>query len=295
MKLDARAEAVVDRVLAELDRGVVPWRKPWSTIGEPKSYTGHAYHGINILVLGMSGFNTPVWLTFNKARQLGGSVKKGEHGTPVILWKFIQAEKADGTDRTIPLLRVYTVFNLAQTEGVPEPGWYENQKAMNADECFTPDELCEKIAERYELSGGPKIAFGGERAAYSPAKDLVSMPEPKRFITPAEYYSTLFHELGHSTGHKNRLNRDTLVGHDDFGPGSYSKEELIAEMCAATLLCHAEQDDPRTMANAAAYCNHWLAALRANKDWLVNAGSAGRKAARFIIGDAEEHANEEAA
>lgn len=286
-------QLITDRIIERLEAGDVPWQKPWRG-GEPPQnlVTRKAYRGINVFLLTAAGFTSPYWLTYRQAESLGGHVKKGAKGYPVVFWKFLDymgagTETTAGADqdgggagtraRGIPFLRYYTVFNLEQCEGIRAP-----KAAAGADHRpFTPIEACERIVAG--MPNAPRIQHGEPQAYYRPGLDVVNMPARELFKGEEEYYSTLFHELTHSTGHESRLDRPTLTDACAFGSTNYSKEELVAEMGAA-FLCGVAGIENRTVDNSAAYLRSWLRRLRDDRKLLVQAAAQAQKAADYITG-----------
>jgi len=206
-------EMVTNRILEALENGTVPWRKPWvggTFVGSPVNLKSKkAYRGINVFVLGLQGFSSRYWATFKQAKDLGGSVKKGSKGTPVVFWKWIDKKEIDDDGNEVvadryPILRYYTVFNLDQIDGIADP---DAKDAAPSD--FNPIEACEKVVD--EMPQRPEIRHNEAQAYYRPDADFVNVPKPELFNVDAEYYSTLFHELTHSTGHADRLNRDGIT------------------------------------------------------------------------------------
>ena len=276
-------EALTDRIIATLESGVVPWRKPWKGgANAPQNRVSRRpYRGINSFILGISPYSLPYWVTFKQAKDLGGSVRKGEKGTPVIFWKFLDRPQPDGTVGKFPMARTYYVFNLEQTEGVkPLVADQEAKEPVQVD----PIAACDAIVAGFQ--GCPQIAHGGSQAYYRPSTDTVHMPDRSSFLGSTEYYSTLFHELGHSTGHSKRLDRDTLGGVHGFGDHSYSKEELVAEFTAA-FLCGEAGIAASTVENSAAYIGHWLTKLRNDKKMAIQAAGHAQRAADHILSKAE--------
>src|SRR5262245_1901763 len=280
-------EAVTNRIIAALEEGTVPWEKPWISVrGEwPTSLqTGKPYRGVNVWLLSIEsmlhGYSSPYWVTFKQAKERGGNVAKGAKGTTVVLFKPIskEIENEDGEieEERFWLLRNYTVFNLDQTEGIEMP---EAEPLPDRD----PIAECEALVTGYLL--GPTIKHGGNRACYAPALDIVQMPKMGQFKDSESYYGTLFHELAHSTGHKDRLNRPELTTPLPFGSEDYSKEELIAEMSAAMLsgIAGIEVNVERH----AGYIDHWLKVLKGDKKFVVTAASKAQKASDRILGIAE--------
>jgi antirestriction protein ArdC len=269
-------EIVTERILAELEKGQVPWRKPWRTLPPANLISKKPYRGINVFLLALQGYGSQYWLTFNQAKQLGGNVRKGEHGTKIVFWRFdrYETETAEGEieEHKSAFLRYYTVFNLEQTEGL---------KALLALPPAFPIESAEAMAKGMP---NPPAFEQGSQAAYLPSTDTVTMPSRTAFESQAEYYSTLFHELTHSTGHAKRLAREGFDAPQRFGSESYSREELIAEMGSA-MLCGVAGIEQATLSNSAAYLNSWIARLKADSRLVVSAASAAQKAADYIRGE----------
>jgi antirestriction protein ArdC len=275
-------EQITDRIIILLTQGTVPWHKPWKArTGLPRNLVSQkSYRGINVFLLLAMSYESPFWLTFRQALQLGGSVRKGEKSCPVVFWKQTTVEdKKSGEPRKIPLLRYYHVFNVAQCDGInigTEP------VAESVHDIIMPDEIVAHMPQR------PVIKHGMTRAFYSPREDYVGLPARERFEQAEGYYATLFHELVHASGHESRLNRATLTEKAGFGSNPYCKEELIAEMGAAFLCGHAEIVE-RTIDNSAAYLKSWLEQLRNDKTLIVQAAAQAQKAADFILGNGPEN------
>jgi antirestriction protein ArdC len=272
-------QIIADRIMEQLGKGEIPWRKPWNTSGAtPKNYrTKKPYRGVNVFLLACRGYSSPYWLTFKQAKEKGGHVRKGEKGTPVIFWKIISKPGANEGDpeRHIPLLRYYTVFNVEQCEGIEAP---EHETPTFEHD---PIEEAERIVR--EMPERPSIEHDKQAAYYKPTPDTVGMPNRNTFEKVEEYYSTIFHELTHATGHGTRLAREGVVNATHFGSTDYSKEELVAEMGAAFLCGHCGIEQA-TLENSTAYIQGWLRKLRNEPKWVVLAAAAGQKAADFILG-----------
>lgn len=281
---------VTEQVITALQSGTVPWHKPWSTeVGLPTNLaSGKAYRGINPFLLGCAaaahGYGRPYWLTFKQAADRGGHVRRGERSSVVIFWKRLEQRRVSDpttgeevTERGPGMvLRYYNVFNVEQCEGIA----YPTSSAASND--WEPIEACEHIAARY-LAGGPSIHYGGDRACYSPRLDAVRMPERERFESAEAFYSTLFHELTHSTGHESRLARRDLLEFHAFGDASYSREELVAEMGAA-MLAGVAGIEQETVPQSASYLAGWLRVLRGDVRLVVTAAAQAQKAADLIRG-----------
>jgi len=283
-------EVITNRIIEKLEQGVVPWQKPWGEKAEgfPKNLiTKKEYRGVNIFMLVAAGYTNPFWLTYNQTKQLGGQVKQGERGWPVVFWKWLEvAAKEDSkketegrVPETVPMLRYYTVFNVEQCDGIEAP----KTAAPEARE-FTPIEICEQIVAGYPAA--PRIKHGEARAYYVPSADTINMPARELFKSTEEYYSTLFHEMTHSTGHQNRLNRKTLTDLCPFGSTNYSREELVAEMGAA-FLCGRTGIENKTIDNSASYLVSWLKQLKTDKTMMVMAAAQAQKAVDHILGRME--------
>ena len=283
---------ITARIVSALRAGVVPWHQPWNAAqGRPRNLiSGKPYRGINVWLLSGQG-GSPFWLTYRQAVQIGGHVKKGAKGTTVIFWKFMARKggEQDGQEDGEPdrkerseyiMARAYTVFNATQCE-LPAT-WAERARGGVPD--MAPAHTiaaCEKVVA--EMPRRPAITHGGSAAFYRQSVDQVTMPEPGSFEAPELYYSTLFHELTHSTGHAARLNRATLVDAVRFGDTNYSKEELVAEMGAA-FLCGVAGIANRTIDNSAGYVHGWLKKLRHDPRLLVQAAAQAQRAADYILG-----------
>jgi antirestriction protein ArdC len=278
-------EIITDRILDMLEQGTIPWQKGWRAAGAARNLASKkVYRGINQIILGCSGYSSPYWMTYKQAADKGGQVRKGEKSTPVVFWTWIDKRQPDQDDDTtakspgkIPLLRYYNVFNLEQIDGIEAPE--TDQPAAD----FTPIEHAEQIIAG--MPGRPTLDHGGDRAYYRPSTDHVQMPIREAFNSPEEYYSTVFHELAHSTGHVSRLARPGITSQTaHFGNHEYSQEELVAEFTAA-MLCGVAGIEQQTIENSAAYIQGWLKALQNDKKLAVIAAGQAQKAADLILGE----------
>lgn len=248
---------ILARIMEDLDKGVVPWRKPWchSPEGIVSHATGHQYSLLNCMLLDGPG----EYLTFNQARKEGGHVKKGAKSRRVFFYKPMQVKEKtedgeeEGVLRTIPVLQQFNVFHIDD---------------------------CEGVEAKYIGREGIAVSHEGGRAFYSPANDSVTLPKAGEFIDDPHYYSTLFHELAHSTGAPGRLDRDM---NGRFGDSSYAREELVAEITAAFVCGRLGLGTDDTVANSAAYIGHWKKALAKDPGAIVWAASRAEKAAKFIM------------
>ena len=268
--------AVTDRIITQMEQGIIPWQKPWVSNGKAVSHaTGKPYSLMNQMLLQRPG----EYITFRQCQEAGGKVKKGEKANMVVLWKWIEQEDEDtGEIKQIPFLRYYNVFHIDQCEGIA---------AKYATETTFPDgastvEYAQDII--YDYLGCEAVKLNhqeGDRAFYRPTTDEIVLPIRKQFVSTAEYYSTVFHELAHSTGHPSRLNRlDKVVA---FGSDVYSKEELIAEIGAAALVNHCGLESPTSFRNNAAYIQNWLNVLKGDKRFIVSAAGKAEKAINLIL------------
>jgi len=269
---------VTDRIIASLEAGPGEWSKPWKSLGVngmPRNGSSNRqYNGINVWLLALSGYSDARWYTFNQAKALDANVRKGEKGTKIVFWQFISEKDENGveTGKKIPLLRVFTVFNAQQIEGLPNV-----EKAPEVD----PTVGFEKAAEIVAALGAT-VSHGGDRACYIPSEDSIRLPEPGQFTNLAHYWSTTLHEIGHWTGHTSRLDRK--LG-NRFGSNEYAMEELVAEItsaftCAA-LGIEGELSHPE-------YINNWLKVLRGDKYAVFGAAREAQKAAAFILNGGSE-------
>jgi len=274
-------EMVTERIVSLLESGVVPWRKPWSgsrSVELPMNYvSSKAYRGINTFLLMCMGFSSRYWMSFKQAEEKGGHVRKGEKATPVIFWKRYETkDRKTGEDIEVPVLRYYNVFNLDQIEGVAAQ---DAPKPVNHD--FVPVDAAQSIIDA--MPNPPTITHGGVRAFYRSSEDLVTLPPQKLFEQPEEYYSTVFHELTHATGHEKRLNRRPSTEIRHFGDREYSQEELCAEMGSA-YLCAEAGISQCVIENQAAYIDGWLRVLKSDSKMVVVAAAQAQRAADFILG-----------
>ena len=271
-------DIITNRIILALENGVTPWKQSWNAAhGAPRNYRSkHVYQGINAFLLGMLQHEQPYYLTFNQARELGGCVRKGEKGMPVVFYKVSKKEDAKGKEKKVSILQYSTVFNISQIDGV---AWQLPELTQRE---HTPQQAAEQILAGY--AGGPRVHYAGSEPHYRTSTDTVTVPEAGNFHTPEDFYATLFHELAHSTGHAKRLDRATLTEKASFGSETYAKEELVAELGAAFLSNAAGLDLARTESSTAGYLANWLQALRNDKRLIISAASQAQKAANHILG-----------
>lgn len=274
---------VTDRILEELEKGIIPWKKPWvGASGAISHTTGKAYSLLNQLLLGKPG----EWLTFNQVSKEGGKVKKGEKARFVVFWKWLKKE-TDVLDENgkpvieeIPYLKYFNVFHVDQCEGI-KPRYNKPVSTFDADE------RAQSVLDDYIAREGIKTDTGNE-SYYRPSEDLIVLPPMARFEKLAEYYSTAFHEAVHSTGAAKRLSRDGVTGKIRFGSEDYSKEELVAELGASMLVNHVGLETDSSFANNVAYLAGWLEALKNDKRLIVSAAGKAEKAAKYILNEKDE-------
>jgi antirestriction protein ArdC len=293
-------EMINKEIIQLLEQGQIPWKMPWHKMGihNPVSLiTKKDYNGINSVLLMIQamrkGYMSKYWATYKQIAAYCGNVRKGETGSICIFWKFVDKPYTETLPNGkteekagYPVLRYYTVFNLDQVDNLdPSKIPADNKEEVNIIEETQKISLCESIYKNYK--GGPEVEHRYQRAFYSQDKDYINMPKFTSFESPHEYYSTLFHELVHSTGHESRLNR--LAKQDNyFGMHEYSKEELIAEVGSA-YLCQFTQISSETIENAGAYIKGWLTQLKNNKKWLIQAFGKAQKAVDHILKEKGDH------
>lgn len=279
-------EIVTNEIIAALEEDVVPWSKPWNSTPHKNLKNNYTYRGINQMLCEMYvqryGYEHPYWMTFKNVSDMGGKVKKGEKSHIVVLWRFIKSKETDANGEplnTFPILRYYRVFNIDQTEGIEIPD--EEVKKDN-----NPIKAAQEIIDNW--GDKPDIMHGGDMAAYNPMLDVIHMPKLNDFVDSPAYYTTLFHESVHATGHKDRLAREEITKATiTFGDTDYSREELVAEIGAAMLAAHTGID-PSTKERSKAYVKHWLKALKNDKKMVITASSRAQKAVEHIVGDSDE-------
>ena len=271
-------QIITDRIIGSLEKGTVPWQKPWGGKEQhPKSLvSGKDYRGINTFMLSQAGYESPYWLTYKQAQDRGGHVKLGETGLPCVYWNWFEKKNNDtGELDKIPFLKYYTVFNASQCEGVNYP------KVEYPDRTHTPIEACERVVSG--MPNPPEIRYDSAGASYSPLEDSVRLPSKGSFHNPEFYYSSLFHELVHSTGHKSRLARSGIVEGCGFGSDLYCREELVAEMGASFLAGYTGIEN-KVLDNSTAYIDSWLSRLENDNKLVVTAGAQAQKASDYILG-----------
>lgn len=279
-------EIVTEKIIAQLQAGEIPWRKPWRDVGPARSLASKKfYRGINHFLLDATKYASPYWLTYRQAGEFGGNVRAGEKSTLIVFWKTNPKASAAKDDAGEPadtwryMLRYYRVFNLEQCENLPEKVLAKLPKPRTAPS--DPIEAAERIIAGYP---NPPTFDRGKFAGYAPELDRIMLPARELLLSPEEYYSTAFHEIGHSTGHKSRLSRPAIGNPEaTFGTALYAREELVAEMTSA-FLCGRAGISPAVIENQAAYIQGWLKNLRGDSRLVVMAAAQAQRAADFVLG-----------
>ena len=274
-------EMVTARIIAELERGSIPWQKPWTGVrsGAYNRITKKPYSIINQIILKYSG----EYATFKQWTDLGGHIRKGEKSEIVVFWKIYQKEetneeRGEKEVRKIPVLKYYNVFHISQVEGVKplEVPFREVEPIEEADKIIT------MYVNREHLDFKE---LPSNKAFYSPSNDRVVVPMKEQYENINEYYSTTFHELTHSTGHKSRLARLETEAILSFGSETYSKEELVAEIGSVSLMNMLGIETSKTFKNSTAYIQNWLKVLKNDNKFIVSASSKAEKAVNFMLAE----------
>lgn len=274
-------EVVTNKIIEQLEKGVIPWHKPWTGGNGTINYvTRRPYSFLNSMLLGKDG----EYLTFKQIKDLGGSVKKGAKSHMVVFFTMIEKEKKDSEEETkvFPVLKYYRVFHLDDTTGI-ESKIKDGEKPENT---LQPIEQADEVINAYVTREGIKFTNNelSSRAFYSPSFDEVVVPMLSQYRVAEEYYSTTFHELTHSTMKKSRCNREGDNMNAHFGSKAYSREELVAEMGAAMLCNVVGIECDKAFKNSVAYIQSWLKALKNDNKMIVWASSRAEKASKYIIG-----------
>jgi antirestriction protein ArdC len=274
------AQVITDRIIEELEKGAAPWVKPWRDVkgrpahGQPYNpASGTVYRGVNWAYLSLMGEGrSNLWLTFKQAQDLGGTVKKGAKGVPIVFWKPLQVkDKVTGEAGVVPMLKHYFVFNAQDCEEISLPAPKNPLPEITWDAC----DKAEELAGRLELAGG--LHHGGNSAFFRPSTDAIHLPEKAQFASRENYYATLLHESVHATGHDSRLKRLTPAR---FGSENYAYEELVAELGAAMLCAYCGLDGDLRHAD---YIGSWLKALKDDKKFIISAAGKAQAAMDFLV------------
>lgn len=286
-------QVVTDRIIKELEKGNVPWRKPWIGLSGAYNFvTRHRYSLLNQLILKHQG----AYASYKQWEAAGGQVKKGEKGEKVCFWKCLEVK--DASDRKdddkeekkkyIPYLKYYTVFHISQVEGIEasQVEQMENQLPNGAEIVSDAEDLIARYVMRESLDYRETES---NDAFYNRGTDMVVVPMKKQFYETAEFYSTAFHELVHSTGHAQRLDRFDKNCPMIFGDSDYSKEELTAEIGSSLVLSMLKIETDSSWTNNLAYINSWLGKLKNDKRFIVSAAGKAEKAVHFMLEGKEKN------
>lgn len=308
-------ETITNKIIAQLEEAEkngskLPWQKGWIrpqfTTKKIKvkadndccynGATGRIYSFLNQMLLLKAG----AYASFDQIQSMGGKVKKGEKGSFVVFWKlYKKTEKnAEGeeVEKIIPVLKYYTVFHIeTQTEGVDEKKiktpYREAFEAIETEQVWDNLEECEKLSTMYlEREGIHFSEEAGDRAFYRPMMDSITLPKRSQFKDASEWYATLWHEMGHSTGHEKRLNRLSVDAR--FGDEKYANEELVAEICSSSMCNIMGIENGSTFKNTVAYIHSWIQALKNDKKLIVTAASKAEKAVQYIFDGKTERVEE---
>lgn len=312
MATKAQYDAITKAIIASLEKGTIPWEKPWKSPRRDgfnpntphNAISGKAYRGLNVLTLWVvaeeKGYASASWLTFNQAKKAGGTVLKGEKSTLVFFWdsiiKSVEDEKTGKLlTKKVMFVKMFSVFNIAQTEGVTLPKKIAAQQPDEEPEedGFDVIEAAESVAEAYLASTATELAHHDlDRAYYSPSGDYIRLPKRTAFISPEEYASVKFHEIAHSTGHHSRLGRfaEDTAKLAPFGSEDYSFEELIAELSAAFLSSATGIDNTRE--HSASYIASWLRVLKSDTSFISKAATQAQRVADLVLAASTEAAVE---
>lgn len=272
-------QMITDRFIEELEKGCIPWFRPWNGCRSRafNRISKKPYSLLNQMMLKHQG----EYMTYKQASDLGGHVRKGEKSEIVVFWQIkpIEELQEDGTKtvKQIPILRFYNVFHISQIEGI------EPLEVTEFTE-LEPIAEAERIKDEYKIRENIDIReLVTNEAFYSPSRDIIEVPCKEQYTDISEFYSTLFHEMVHSTGHRSRLDRlDTSIN-SRFGSETYSKEELVAEIGSATILNILGIETAKTFRNSTAYLQSWLRVLRNDNKFIISASSKAEKAVNYIL------------
>lgn len=279
---------VTAKIIADLENGVRTWMKPWSVthtagkITRPLRYSGIPYQGVNVLLLwaeaAASGYVAPIWMTYKQATTFGAHIRKGERATMVVyadrFKKTLIDDTGAETEAEIPFLKAYSVFNVEQIEGLPQHYYARTERPLLLSARISN-------AEAFVARTGADIRHGGNMAFYTQDADRIQVPPFESFKDAESYYATALHELTHWTKHPARLNRD--FGRKHFGDQGYAQEELVAELGAA-FMCADLRITPIVRDDHAAYLQHWLSVLKADKRAIFSAAAHAQRAADYLTG-----------
>lgn len=272
-------EVINERFIELLEKGVAPWRQPWQSRQRGLAInivSGKKYTGCNFFITNFQEFNSSRWGTYQQFKKLGGQVKKGEKGTPIIFYTCLEKEGKEGEGKEkIPFAKLSYVFNLDQVEGI-KMDEVQTVKLNNHETI----QACENAIKNFPL-GFPKPIHKEDRAFYKPSLDIINLPEIGLFSSSQEYYHTYFHEAIHATGHERRLKREGVTNSNYFGNECYSKEELIAELGASYMSAHCGIDAD-IIENSSSYIAGWLKVLRENPRYITQSSAKAWKAYQYL-------------
>ena len=280
MKFDIY-KTITDRIIEQLENNEIPWRKSWLNVcnGAFNRVSKRPYSLLNQLLLSHTG----EYASFKQWSELGGTIRKGEKSEIVVFWTFlkkVKTEDGEEIEEKIPILKYYRVFHISQVDGV------EPLETVELSESIQPIEQADNVIDDYVKR--ERVTYVEKMcndAYYSPLLDMVTVPCKKQYEEVAEFYSTTFHELTHSTGHKKRLNRFEV---SSFGKEAYSKEELVAEIGSASILNLLGIETSQSFENSAAYISAWLKRLKNDKRLIVSAAGKAEKAVNLILNRNQE-------
>lgn len=287
-------DEVTNKIIAMLDNGVIPWRRPWNTYGLARNYaSGHIYKGINYILMNFTKHRIPYFLTYKQINELGGVLKSGVKAEKVIYFNLVYKDleghrlseneakemiKSKTKVEVSRLIKYYPVFNIEDAEGI-SIGMQDLELSPN-EKIRTCEDIVDNMPNR------PPIKFiDSDHAYYLPSKDFINMPMLAQFQSSFAYYACLFHELAHSTGHRSRLNREGIVNSETFGSVVYSTEELIAELGSSYLCCIAQIDNEPLLQRSSSYLNDWLKVLKEDNRFIFKVASQAQKAVEYILGN----------
>jgi antirestriction protein ArdC len=290
-------QVITDKILDEIEKtGKLNWVKEWKTkrgtnVFPMNGITKKRYEGINFFLLSMHDYSNPYWLTYKQVEQLGGNVRKGEKSTMIVFWKINEYTTTNTAtneeeSKKVPILRYYNVFNVEQCDNinikedeVPEVQYNENEKI----------DIAQNIVENYQVRESINYDIKeSDRAFYRPSTDSITMPLIQQFNSSQSFYSTFFHEISHSTGHKKRLNRKEVVETSYFGSCDYGMEELTAELTSAFICAEIGISNENTERNSVAYLKNWKNAIKGDKKLFLMASQRASKSAKYILNKQEE-------
>lgn len=276
-------ELITNKFIEQMEKGIIPWEKPWTGTcdGSFNRVSKKPYSFLNQMIL----VHTGEYASFKQWTDLGGKVRKGEKSEVVVFWKSFEKENDDGEMETHYTLRYLPVFHISQVDGI-EPLYKEELPINKVETNENAENVFKAYIDREHITFSESL---NDRACYSPMTDTIHLPLKEQFLDTSEYYSTLFHETTHSTGHHKRLNRIKENAH--FGSEVYSKEELIAEMGSAFMLHHLGIETEKSFRNSTAYLQSWISVLRNDKNMIISASRKSEKAFKYILDIKESEEN----